>query len=276
MILRAPLIGLLAAVLVACQSAAPHSTAGQPGEVVFVDAAGNRMLVDVVHESAKLPSASEFGGEQFVDVDTLDQQAEQRSRDRFYPIPQPGGERGIVSARALGAEPAGSVALAEPARQMLAELKACSHRPVIEHLLVREAPAQHVDLLFPAYGDALAPPRRYAGHALPVPTGAVAVRLWAIVQGATAPDVVALLVDREGRVSAVVNNIATESIPENLFRYGRVGTVIPLPRATVSGERLVVLEGHWARKMLPVECHPAASPGLAVGGRVTLEFLMGK
>lgn len=275
MILRTLLIGLLAA-LAACQGAAPRSTAGQPGEVVFVDAVGNRMRVDVAHVPAKVPSASEFGGEQFVDVDTLDQQAEQRSRDRFYPIPQPNGERGIVSARALGAEPAGSVTQAEPAPQTLAELKACSHGPVVEHLLVREVPALHVDLAFPAYGDSLAPQRRYAGHALPLPAGAVTVRLWAIVQGATAPDVVALLVDRDGRVSAVVNNIATESIPENLFRYGRVGSVIPLPREAASGARLVVMEGHWARKMLPVECQPAISPGSAVAGRVTLEFLMGE
>lgn len=275
MILRTLLIGLLAA-LAACQGAAPRSTAGQPGEVVFVDAVGNRMHVDVAHEPARSPSASEFGGEQFVDVDTLDQQAEERSRDRFYPIPLPGGERGIVSARALGAEPAGNLTQAEPERQTLAELKMCSQGPVIEHLLVRETPALHVDLVFPVYGDSLAPLRRYAGHALPLPAGAVAVRLWVIVQGTTTPDLVALLVDRDGRVTSIVNNIATESIPENLFRYGRVGSVIPLPREAASGERLVVMEGHWARKILPVECQPATSLGAAVAGRSTLEFLMGE
>ncbi len=295
---------LLPLFLPGCQS--PGAGQGEAGTVVFVDAAGNRMVLDVPVPAARgdgaMPATSSapatspgegatsptpdspptqtvFGGEQFTDVDAFEQSVEQRNRERFYTIPRADGGVGVVTASELGMGDSGIASAgvpAAPARQVSARLLACPGGVSLGHLLARGGAQRREELAFPVLGESLQESRRYAGYRLPLPVGTVRLRVQALGRRGPPPDVVVALLDGAGHVMSVVYNIATESIPETLFAYARVSTEIAVPPVLGRDAGVVVVEGEWARKSLPAACRPGQPSGSAVGGHVTLEFLQAK
>lgn len=290
---------LAAAALVGCQQR-PADGAASAGPVTFVDAAGNRMVVDVpVDASAAAPAreawvdsattaqavlsdgtapgsstaipAATLDATTYVDVEDLERQVLERNKERFYLLPDGTGGQQVVTAGAIdlstGARtPAYTVTPGPRATPI-----ACPASAPLAHLLPADERHRQYSLQFPVTDPEFAG-RRYAGYSIAVPDGVRLARVMAIVRGGLSADVAVVLADQAGVALAVVNNIATESIPESAFRYAMVGANVPLD--TSPGRRLVVLEGPWARKVLPQVCRPAERPATSVTGKVSVEFLL--
>lgn len=230
----------------------------------------------IMDVAAALPIAPAAGPEmalqedQYLDVDVLDAQLRQRESERFYLLPDGGGGRQVVTAGVLA-----GTAKAEPvagAEVPTAVWRSCAAAPAIPHLLAVTDTATQQSLVFPVI-DPRAPSVRYGGYSLPLPDRATQARVQAIVRDGMSADIAVVLVNAAGSAVAAVNNIATESIPETLFRYAMVAGNVPLAGHAESGYRLVVMEAPWARKLLPAGCQPAVGNKVAVAGRVSVEFM---
>lgn len=292
---------LLAAVLPGCHRAADS---GAPaGPVTFVDAAGNRMVVDVpsagsasvapaqsawidmanAEQGDGQPSAGTAPGQSspltadaldtttFVDVDDLEREVRERNKERFYLLPDGMGGKQVVTAGAMDLTASGQTPAYTITSGPRAVFLACPASAPLAHLLPEDDRHRQYSLMFPVTDPEYAG-RRFAGYSIAVPDEVRLARVLAIVRSGTSADVAVVLTDRAGVALAVVNNIATESIPESAFRYAMVGANVPLDPAP--GLRLVVLEGPWARKILPAACRPAERSAVAVAGKVSVEFLL--
>lgn len=260
---------------------------------MFVDAVGNRMQIDtsataperradaVQAASPEAPAAASaeepaptpattWEGETYVDVEVYEEEAKKRADDRFYLLPDGLGRSTPVKAAALEADPQ---AVADAQRAAPMPLLACPPTQALGHLLRLDAAGAMQTLDFPVYDPTLNTRRRYAGYVLPVPPSVNAVRVTAFMRARMTPDVVVLQTNGDGVPQVVVNNFATETIPEGLFRYGKVVGTVPLVSGESPQRDLVVLEGSWARKVLPDVCRPTGSSGQTHVGQVMVEFL---
>lgn len=282
---------LLATVFIAWLAGCAERTAGPLGQVVFVDAAGNRMVVDdsrppapgvnrmqaipgvepglplPVREVAEPPPDDA----DFLPVEEFEKRMEEKAGQRFFLLPDGQGGYEGVSASTLAAgdpvPPAGSGKT--PAPVMLA----CRPgHPALEHLWLLDEGGRSHNLEFPVRDPTLKTRQRYAGYRVPIPEDTREIRMTGIFRDGASPDVVAL--QAEAMVPlAVVNNYATESVPENLFRYAMVVGVMPVLGEGRAVRELVVLEGGWARQVLDRSCRPAQGPHKSVAGKVAIEFL---
>jgi len=265
---------LIALTLAGCRGS--HEPQRLAGAVVFVDAAGNRMVVDnrgapaaqqaeqpVAAESPRLPESlprSRFQGDDFVDSDALMQELEQKESQRFYVIPDGIGGRQMVEAGTLGI---GAVPPPEPpAPAVAAQWRVC--RVIVP--LVELKPAKRYDLRFPAE-DARGIAR--AGFRLRAPAGARRVELETFIRAGTSAVPLLARLDAQGRVLSIVNNLPTQSIPESVFRYASViaGTEL----IAGGGADYAVLDAAVLQGRLPAECglQVRERPG---SGQVTVQF----
>lgn len=270
-------------VLVGCGGLASRTDPAVGGPVVFVDAAGNRMVVDTSSRARAKPSpeapektapvatatgkALSFAGEDYVDAGDLQQQMDSREKERFFVVPDGSGARQTLTADQMGVGDAAANAAALPALPVLA-LSACD--TAVRLPLLAGDRRRHHELEFPAIHRQ----HRYAGYLVTPPGNALGVTLWTWVQKGRRASPLLAIVDADGAVTAIVNNFPTESIPESMFRYGRVGGSMSLGAALPIGGHVAVLDGAMATTLLPAGCLPAAA-GAAddqAGGLVTLEF----
>lgn len=271
---------------VACQQAGRAASPGGP--VSFVDAAGNRMLVDMpsatpvvaqpILPDAEIPGSAsvqaapdDLSLEAYPDSEQLSRERRALDNKRFYALPDGTGGRQVVTSEVLNAM---APSEDEPGdRGPDTELLPCGKAPAMPYLLaVDEAAVQH-SLVFPVLDPSFSK-RRYAGYSVPIPPAASTARILTILKNGLRADVVVFTADSTGVPIAVVNNIATETIPETLFRYAMVATNVPLS-VGAAGQRLAVVEGTWARKLLPATCRPPApESGSAVSGKVSVEFTL--
>lgn len=292
---------LVAAALAGCQQRAADG-ATSAGPVTFVDAAGNRMVVDVPVDaataaparSAWVDAASAGQGEAavpagvapgastvipaatldattYVDVEDLERQVLERNKERFYLLPDGTGGQQVVTAGAIDLSTGARTPAYTVTPGPRATPVACPVSAPLAHLLPADERHRQYSLQFPVTDPEFAG-RRFAGYSIAVPDGVRLARVMAIVRSGLSADVAVVLANQAGVALAVVNNIATESIPESAFRYAMVGANVPLDAKP--GLRLVVLEGPWARKVLPQVCRPAERPATSVTGKVSVEFLL--
>lgn len=217
----------------------------------------------------------EFGGEVYQDVDRLDPAQQQRAGERFYQLPDGQGGRQVVTASTLGMNDGPPL---PPAPRPVFEdhvLPCAAGAASLEHLLETRASRADLLLKFPVYDPTLDTRRRYAGYRIAVPENTESLAVRAVVGKQGAPDVLLVLADADMRPWMVVNNNATENIPENLFRYAMVAMDVPLGASVPKGSWLVVIEGPWARRVLADECRPSARIGTAVSGQLTIRFVTG-
>ena len=295
----------LAFLLVACSARQPESVAGP---VVFFDAAGNRMLVDVEATrpspapavdapvsdpgsvvEGKLPApgpvrtdipetvtgATGLSTADYPDADELLAKSRESEKERFFVIPDGTGRTSTLSVDG------GTLDMARSARsEPLVALSWQSCR-IVAPLLAREA-ALAQQLEFPVNDGR----HKYAGYMLVLPDDAAIVELWAYeVRGERAAPLLAR-VDEEGRIVAVVNNMPTESIPESRFAYARLGgkrMLSGLPAGTA--RRIAVLDSALMGPRMLAKClgegavpeagAQSSTPAAAVRsrGRVSLNFL---
>lgn len=268
-------------VLLGCQ----HSPDARnvAGPVVFIDAAGNRMVVNTAPEPAKpggvtapVTPAEEaagnnttpatelpFAGEMYVDAAEVERDLAKRDEQRFFIVPDGTGGRQYLPAGAIGAgEGSGPP---PPEAVATAAWQTCR---VIVSLLVLPLDDRH-ELVFPVKDEQL---KRHAGYLLPVSEQTNAVTLWSYVKESGRPMPVLARVDVEGRILAIVNNMPTQLIPETRFRYGKVGGSVSIPAAVVSSGRIAVLDGALLRDKLPPSCGLVTSSDYVSDGQVSLQF----
>ncbi len=269
-------------------------TTAPSGPVVFVDAMGHRTVVD--DRSALAPPAEShravdkligeapqsaspvvttpapINDDEFVPSEEFERSMNEKSGQRFYMLPDGSGRLEGVTASELLADQA--VQAVTPTAEHSTLLACKPGLPPLAHLLLLDEGGRAHNLEFPVHDPTLKTQQRYAGYRLPIPPETRSVRLAGVLQKGESPDVVVLQANG-GVPIAVVNNYATESIPENPFRYATVrGEMALLGSATASRE-LVVMEGAWARKTLDKSCRPEQGAHRSVSGKVSLEFLKG-
>lgn len=284
---------LVSSLLLACQA---RDGAIPAGPVVFVDAAGNRVVVDSPAIAAATSPQPEAGMElvpireaisrddavpvapepidesAYVDAEEFERQMEEKAGNRFYMLPDGPGSFSAVTAATMNAgEP-------EPSPDVLGEgapgqLLACPPgAAALQYLLTVEEELRAHTLEFPARDPTLKTNQRYAGYRLRIPPGVEQVRLSGFHGKGGSPDVVVLQAI-DGVPLAVINNYATKSIPENLFRYAMVQGSMPVLAGGGKARELVVMEGGWARRVLHSACRPDQAGHTSTGGKVAIEFL---
>lgn len=278
--------------LVACQA---RDGATPAGPVVFFDAAGNRMVIDQppaaagepkpeagmelapiaqadARTDAPPPATTAIDETAYLPAEEFERQMEERSGNRFFMLPDGTGTYSAVTAATLaaGQPPPPPVVSGEGAP---GQLLACppGGEP-LKYLLEVEDESRAHTLAFPAIDPSLKTRQRYAGYRLHIPPGVERVRLSGFHGKGGSPDVVVLQA-RAGVPLAVINNYATESIPENLFRYAMVRGSMPILAGGGKARELVVMEGGWARRVLPRECRPDQAGHKSTGGKVAIEFV---
>ncbi len=306
-IVCAPVFSLLLC-LVGCQGSGA-GRGGEIGQIVFVDVAGNQMVVDVAGRDAGDADAADsrangpllediptdtassadglsWAGEVYEDAESFEARVKDRSADRFFVVPDGSGSTQTLTAELLGAGgvPVGGVHDADnrghgpPLPQ--AHWIQCAE-PVALALLPAAMQRQH-NLVFPVIEKGL----RYAGYRVPLPEGVRGVSVWSYIRKGRHVDALLASVGNGGdNITAVIDNIATETVPESMFRYGSVGGRVLLASATtVAPAQLAVLDGTLVRGSAPVQCWPSIPPNasallsgeMTFGGAVTLEFSGGR
>lgn len=212
----------------------------------------------------------QWDGENYIDAEEFEQSLERRSGERFYTLPDGLGGQTVVSAETMQ-RTVPEAGTAEPEHDTDPWLS-CPPGGPLEHLWLLDEGGRAHTLVFPAYDPTLTTRRRYAGYRLPIPTGVDAVRVTGIIRQGLAPDVAVMQTGGAGSI-AVVNNYATESIPETLFRHAMVSGTVTLPAGDPETRELVVMEGGWARRTLDVSCRPVPVANSSHAGKVTVEFL---
>lgn len=293
---RGAALVLVSSLLLACA----RDGAAPAGPVVFIDAAGNRMVVDAPAIAAATAPKPEAGMElapitealvrtdaptvmpapepidesAYVDAEEFERQMEEKSGNRFYMLPDGTGTYSAVTAATLAAgEP-------PPPPEVTGEgapgqLLACPPGgAALKYLLRVEDESRAHTLEFPVLDPSLKSRQRYAGYRLHIPPGVEQARLSGFHGKGGSPDVVVLQAI-DGVPLAVINNYATESIPENLFRYAMVRGSMPILAGGRKARELVVMEGAWARRVLHPACRPDQAGHKSTGGKVAIEFVGG-
>lgn len=294
---RGAALVLVSSLLLACQA---RDGSAPSGPVVFIDAAGNRMVVDApaiaaatapkpeagmelapitealvrTDTPAVMPAQEPIDESAYVDAEEFERQMEEKSGNRFYMLPDGTGTYSAVTAATLAAgEPA-------PPPEVTGEgapgqLLACppGGEP-LQYLLQVEDESRAHTLEFPVLDPNLESRQRYAGYRLHIPPGVEQARLSGFHGKGSSPDVVVLQAVN-GVPLAVINNYATESIPENLFRYAMVRGSMPILAGGGKARELVVMEGAWARRVLHRACRPDQAGHKSTGGKVAIEFVGG-
>lgn len=291
-VLRTAMIALVSSLLFACQ--APDG-ARPAGPVAFVDVSGHRVVIDdsklppepvVARAAAATPSvvassaapspatAGILDEAEYVPAEEFERQMDEKAGDRFYLVPDGKGGLGPVTAKTLEAgEPAPAAPVVGELPEHQEPLLACPPGGArLEHLLLLDDKARALTLDFPVHDPTLKTRQRFAGYRLKIPSGATGVRLTGILRNGASPDV-AVLQAIDAVPLAVVNNYATESIPETPFRYAMVKGAMPVLMGSGGARELVVIEGGWARQVLDTMCRPERGAHTATGGRVVVEFV---
>lgn len=274
-----PLIALvLFSCLLGCQG---QQYTGESSQVVFRDVAGNQMVVDVIPQSSRAttePSSTSLAlaaaddllwdNEHYTDSDVLDAAASDRNRERFFVVPDGSGNRQIMTSDMLGLTDAAPSADVLGSAIRVAELSVCD--APLARALLPASPQASAHLVFPVIDKGL----QYMGYRIAVPPDASVISLWAYLRKGTHVDAMLALLDEDNRIIAIVNNMMTESVPETLFRYGKVGGQAALSAPVP--DQLAVLDGRLADDMLLGKCNIAARAlpieGLSSAGMVSLGF----
>lgn len=293
---RGAALFLVSSLLLACAS----DGSAPAGPVVFIDAAGNRMVVDrpaiaaatapkpeagmelaPITEAlvrtdapqAALPAPEPIDKSAYVDAEEFERQMEEKSGNRFFMLPDGTGTYSAVTAATLaaGEPPPPEVAGEGSPGQLLA----CppGGEP-LQYLLQVDDESRAHTLEFPVLDPSLKSRQRYAGYRLHIPPGVEQARLSGFHGKGGSPDVVVLQAI-DGVPLAVINNYATESIPENLFRYAMVRGSMPILAGGGKARELVVMEGAWARRVLHQACRPEQAGHKSTGGKIAIEFVGG-
>lgn len=253
-----------------CQgSGAGRAAAG--GQVVFVDVAGNQMMVDVAASSPD--DELSWAGEVYEDTESFEARVQERGADRFFVVPDGSGSTQTLMADDV-------VGVADPSyRDDVVGVTDPSYSdahwvhcavPVALALLPVAAQQRHT-LAFPVIEKGL----RYAGYRVPLPAMPLTARaqglsVWSYVRKGRHVDVlIAALNEDDGNITAVIDNMATETIPESAFRYGSVGGSVRLAGAADPvPTQWAVLDGEWVRASAPGACWPPIAVGPASAGQV--------
>lgn len=248
------------------------------GPVVFVDAAGNRMIVDnrgekPAHTSSVqaeseaqsavldgVPTGS-FRGDAFMDSEDFMNELEQRESQRFYVIPDGTGGKQTVEARQLGVDAQRKPE--PPAPDGAVSWRVCR---IIVPLLALPLSRRH-DIHFPAEDDDGV---IHAGYRFVAPEGARSVQIDAYVRDGQQAQVLLARLDENGRVLSIVNNMPTQSIPETVFRYATVVGKADLVEG--AGVHYGLLDASRLSGRLPDACGAQLQPNRAAG-QVTVQFL---
>lgn len=272
---------LLACVLTGCatRDAAPVP-AGERAPAVFYDATGKRVLVDVAAPDAARPDSpaeapapapgDRFQGESYRTEEEVNRELATRTGERFYMIPGAGGSAPPekLTAAELGVDPDKPRKAPPPGPMPTADFLACPAPVRVEGLVGGPVRGRQASIDLPiVMADGPRP-----GYALLFGRRPARLNVWSVIQGAPPVDVVVALLDERNQVVAVVNNFATETIPDSLFRYGKVGGGIDLDQAPWPVAGIAVLGVREAARLLPAGCLPALPPDPVEKGRVMMTW----